>query len=257
MADFRTHITVSTATGVAYGLWGYVQGAPLETNFLAAGLCSVSGMLPDLDSDSGTPAKEFKMFFAAVVPALLIDRFKSWGWPSETIVLMTAGLYLFIRFGLATLFKRITVHRGMWHSIPALAIAGLLAFLMVHRENLALRYFLAFAVMLGFFSHLFLDEIWSINFSATKIGLKSSYGTALKFFSDSLGANLFCYGCLSILIAAVVGDPMVMQKYNYEVPYNTPEVRREVRQYIRDEVRSVRDRFRSGQLPVNDDALQR
>jgi len=59
MAGFKTHITVSTLTGIAYGAWGYHSGAPLETCILAGGLCSVSGMLPDLDSDSGRPGHGF------------------------------------------------------------------------------------------------------------------------------------------------------------------------------------------------------
>src|SRR6266404_1624380 len=41
MAGFKTHITVSTITGVGYGVWGFYCGAPLETCVLAGGLCSV------------------------------------------------------------------------------------------------------------------------------------------------------------------------------------------------------------------------
>ena len=38
---------------------------------------------------------------------------------------MLAATYLLVRFGVSELFKRITVHRGMYHSIPAMLIAGL------------------------------------------------------------------------------------------------------------------------------------
>ena len=54
MPGFKVHITASTMLGAAYGTTaciGYDQ--PLETSLLAAGLCSVSGMLPDLDSGPG------------------------------------------------------------------------------------------------------------------------------------------------------------------------------------------------------------
>ena len=71
MAGFQTHISVSTITGVGYGVWGYNCGAPLETCILAGGLCSVAGMLPDLDSDSGRPVQEISAF-AAVVPMLMV-----------------------------------------------------------------------------------------------------------------------------------------------------------------------------------------
>ena len=53
MADFKTHISASTMLGVGYGVVGYSNGMTWDSCVVAAGLCSVSGMLPDLDSDSG------------------------------------------------------------------------------------------------------------------------------------------------------------------------------------------------------------
>ena len=93
MAGFQTHITVSTVTGIAYGVWGWQCGAPLETCILAGGLCSVSGMLPDLDSDSGRPVQEMSCFAAAVVPMLMLERFENFGWSHEMMVLAAAGIY--------------------------------------------------------------------------------------------------------------------------------------------------------------------
>ena len=85
MAGFQTHITVSTITGIAYGVWGYQCGATVEQCVLAGGLCSVSGMLPDLDSDSGRPVQEMSAFAAAIVPMLMLERFENFGWPRETM----------------------------------------------------------------------------------------------------------------------------------------------------------------------------
>src|SRR5436190_11077197 len=143
MAGFQTHIAVSTVTGIAYGVWGFHAGAPLETCVLAGGLFSVSGMLPDLDSDSGRPVQEMSAFAAAVIPMLMVERFKSFGWPPETMVLVGAAIYAAIRFGVAEIFKRYTVHRGMWHSIPACLTCGILTFLIVGGEDLAIRLFKA------------------------------------------------------------------------------------------------------------------
>src|SRR5262245_50711113 len=83
MAGFQTHIATSTLAGIGYGVWGYQCGAPLETCLLAGGLCSVSGMLPDLDSDSGRPVQEMSALAAAVVPMLMLDRFSTLGWSHE------------------------------------------------------------------------------------------------------------------------------------------------------------------------------
>src|SRR5690242_20553153 len=108
MAGFRTHITVSTACGVAYGWYGAAEmGLPMPTCLLAGGLCSVSGMLPDLDSDSGVPARETKNFAAAVIPMLAFHRLHLHGLSVEEMVLAGAPLYLFIRFGLGSILNRV------------------------------------------------------------------------------------------------------------------------------------------------------
>ena len=73
MAGFKTHITTSTVLGIGYGAGAHLlYGLPLDTCMLAGGLCSVSGMLPDLDSDSGVPIRE-SMAFAAAAPVSSIS----------------------------------------------------------------------------------------------------------------------------------------------------------------------------------------
>ena len=71
MAGFKTHITTSTVLGIAYGTTAAVAyDVPPPACALAAGLCGVSGMLPDLDSGPGVPLRESVSFAAAVVPML-------------------------------------------------------------------------------------------------------------------------------------------------------------------------------------------
>ena len=213
MAEFKTHIATSTLIGIGYGAAGYVCGATLSPCLVAGGLCSVSGMLPDLDSDSGKPVREMMAFMAAVVPALMIPRFQQMGFDPETMVLAAAMIYIAIRFGVAEIFKRYTVHRGMWHSLPAMAVAGLLAFLLVSGDSLEIRLFKSGAVVLGFLIHLVLDEMWSFQVRRGRLKIKKSLGTALKFWSTrSAWANVSTYGKLFILIAAVIGDPYLMQQ---------------------------------------------
>ena len=217
MAGFQTHIAVSTVTGIGYGVWGFHCGAPLPTCVLAGGLCSVSGMLPDLDSDSGRPVQEISCFAAAVVPLLMLERFRDFGWSHETMALVGAGLYAAIRFGVAEIFRRYTVHRGMWHSLPACLACGLLAFIVVADPDLAVRLFKAGAVSLGFLTHLVLDEIWSFQLRSGKLNVKKSFGTALKFFGRDSTANLGMSGLLAVLAFFAVGDPMLMHRYGYQV----------------------------------------
>ncbi|MEX2025963.1 MAG: metal-dependent hydrolase, partial [Pirellulaceae bacterium] len=112
MADYKTHITTSTILGVGYAAAGHFYWHfPVETCVLAGGLCSVSGMLPDLDSDSGRPVQEMTGFAAAVIPMLMLERFQEFGWSREMMTLAAVVIYVVVRFGVAELFKRYTVHR--------------------------------------------------------------------------------------------------------------------------------------------------
>ena len=190
MADFKTHLTTSTVLGIGYGAAAYFGfNAPWPSCLLAGGLCSVSGMLPDIDSDSGVPLRESIGFAAAIVPMLMLDRFRSLGWSSEMTVLAGAGIYLFIRFVVSWLVKHFTVHRGMFHSLPAAGVCFLGAFLICSGSDLNLRLFKAGGVLLGFMSHLVLDEIWSIEFTYGIPSFKKSFGTAIKFWGDSFYTN--------------------------------------------------------------------
>jgi len=211
MADFKTHITTSTVLGIGYGATAYaLYQVPVETAILSAGLCSVSGMLPDIDSDSGVPLRESIAFAAAVVPMMLFDRLHGMGLSHEWMTLVGMGCYLFIRFGFAAILKKYTVHRGMFHSIPAALLFAELAFLLSTDLPTALRYYKAGAVLLGYLSHLLLDELWAFKVVRGRIRLKSSFGTALKFWGQSWWSNASTYLKLGVLTFLVMQDPAVV-----------------------------------------------
>jgi hypothetical protein len=215
MAGFKTHITTSTVLGIGYGAGAYaLYGVPLPTCLLAGGLCSVSGMLPDIDSDSGVPLRESLAFAAAVVPMLMMERFRELGLAPESMVLGGAIVYLLIRFGLGRLLKSYTVHRGMFHSLPACLIFGELAFLICHCEDINLRFYKAGGVMLGFMSHLVLDEIWSIGLKHGIPRFKRSFGTAMKVWGDDLFANFSTYAKLALLTWLVTQDHGWMMRFS-------------------------------------------
>jgi membrane-bound metal-dependent hydrolase YbcI (DUF457 family) len=192
MASYPVHLSVATALGVAYGgaaaVWGQVDWG---VAFLAAGVTALGGVLPDLDSDNSVPVRELFGIAAAAAPFLLYPRMQAAGFPIEQTVVILAAVYLVIRYGVSELFKRYTRHRGMFHSIPAMFIAGLLVFLLYHNPTRWLRFYMAGGVMIGFLSHLVLDEIYSVDFMGAR--LKKSAGTALKFRSKSWAATLSTY----------------------------------------------------------------
>ncbi|MCA9231617.1 MAG: metal-dependent hydrolase [Planctomycetales bacterium] len=216
MAGFKTHITTSSLLGVGYTGVGLHLGMPLDSSLIAGGLCGIGGMLPDIDSDSGIPFRESMGFAAAIVPMLLLDRLQQLGLNYEQLVLATGGLYLFVRFGVARMLARYTVHRGMFHSLPAAAVFTGAAFLLSGTSDLQLRYFKAGGVLLGVMSHLLLDEIYAIDWKRAR--LKKSFGTALKLWGPDWLGNLSTYGKLLIIVLMILGEPAVMQRYGQLSP---------------------------------------
>lgn len=197
MAAFREHITFSTVLGVGYAVGLKAMGYDGSHAMLAGGLCGLAGMLPDLDSDSGKPVRELFGFLATVSALVIFHRLGDGD--LEFRMILAAGMYLFVRFGFSFLFRQLTVHRGMCHSIPAAFIAGLGTYLafygMQHQGALAM----AGGVLLGFFSHLLLDEIYAVQFSGVTVKLNQFAGSALKLKSKSLPATLVCWSLLAIL----------------------------------------------------------
>ncbi len=207
MPGFRAHIIGSSIVGAGYGAAGwYLGGMPPVTAGLGAGLCAASGLLPDLDSGEGVPLRETVGFAAAIVPMLMIQRFQQWGLPLEGMILAAAAIYASVRFGLTWLLENHAKQRGMLHSVPAAAIAGQITFLAFVSAEPLHRYFIAGAVVLGFLSHLVLDEIWAVRQGQFGPKVKKGFGTAVKFAGPEVWPNLIAYGIVLALGAIAAGD---------------------------------------------------
>lgn len=201
MAGFRTHVGFSSILGVAYGYGIYrAMGVCPSSSVLAATLTSVGGMLPDLDSESGRPVREIFGLAAAVCPVLMLPRLEHAHVSHEAIFTILLTCYLLIRYGAPWLLGQLTVHRGMFHSLPAMLIAGAMVYLVYGSPDRQLRMILAIGVMIGFLSHLVLDEMYSVDFNGVRLKLKSSAGSALKLFSNSFWGTTCCYTILGALI---------------------------------------------------------
>ena len=197
MAGFRMHVTTSAVLGCGYAGVGHAAyGVPLDTAIVAGAMCGFSGMLPDLDSDYGVPLRETMAFTAAIVPMLLVGRFQSLELTHDAMVLVAVSLYLFVRFGITNIIRKYTVHRGMFHSIPAGLIFAGLAFIVTGAAPLEIRCYKAGGVLAGFMSHLVLDEIYAVEWKGGHWRFKKSFGTALKFWGDDGWANFSTYAKL-------------------------------------------------------------
>ena len=222
MADFKTHISVSSTLGVAYGVGGYfVFDISIPHCTVAGALCSVAGMLPDLDSNSSIPQREMLSFVSVIVPMLMIRRFEAFELTPEYMVFVAGLMYAIIRFGIGGIFRHFTRHRGMWHSMPAALIAGLATFLVCLSPELGVRVFKGWAVVLGFISHLVLDEIYAVDWKGETIRVKKSFGTALKWIGTNWWWNVSTYGKLAFLVVLVLSDQSLMDYFGAK-PLNVP-----------------------------------
>ncbi len=212
MAMFPTHIKCSTLAGIGGGAVAFVgYGVPLTTSMVGAGLCCIGGILPDIYSGPGIPLREITTFLASVVPTMLISRLLAYHFTQESLILAGGAIYVAIRFGLSHFLRHYTVHRGMFHSFPSMAIFGELTYLLFYGESMFVRLFMVGAVCLGFFIHLLLDEIYRVEWDG-KPRLKKSFGTAMKFVGNGWWPNVTCYAKLALLTYLVMNDPSVISQ---------------------------------------------
>ncbi len=205
------------AAGVWYGHydWGII--------FLAGTITAVGALTPDLDSDSGLPIRELFGLAGAVFPLFLFPRLRHSGLEHGTIAVRhdrRLSVHSLWRF--ACLEKALGPSRHVSQH-PALFIAGLAVFDVYHNDNAAIRLYMAGGMMLGFLSHLFLDELFAVDLRGIP-RLKNSFGTAIKLTSQSWKATVFCYLLLFLLVGFAIRE-------NKTNPYHaavTPITRTEV-----------------------------
>ena len=214
MAAYREHITVSGILGVAYACASvFLFGYSLAQAAIVAVLTWVAGMLPDLDSESGRPIRELSGVVAAFAPLLLLHNAQAIGVHGDRALLFAMIAYAAVKYGGAFLLGKLTVHRGMFHSIPALLIASELTFLAYHSDEFRVRVLMAVGVGIGFLSHLVLDEMYSVQWDGMKVRLAKSSGSAMKFFGPEALPNgmtmglLLCLTYATLVEAEIVRDP--------------------------------------------------
>ncbi|MFH5806689.1 metal-dependent hydrolase [Alienimonas sp. DA493] len=225
---FREHVAVSGTCGAALaaGMWiaTPIDGVQAGVAFT---LVAVGGTLPDLDSDRGKPIQELTALLGAAVPFVLVRRFAEVARSFDAIVGLGILTYLAVRYGGGWLLRKLTVHRGMFHSLPAMMISGLLTYLAYKSPEPGIRLLMATAVMTGFASHLVLDEWCSIDWRGLTPRLKSSAGTAIKWAGDRPAGTVACYALLAVSFYAVLIDGDLIEVNRVGVPQRVADQPRE------------------------------
>ena len=158
---------------------------------------------------------------------------KKLGGNTETVLLLAVISYLVIRFGGAWLLSKLSVHRGMFHSVPAMLIAAEVVFLTYRSDSNTVRLLMAVGIALGFLSHLILDEIYAVQWNGLKLELNQFAGSAVKFFGKSFAANAVTWLMLigltwySFGVAGIVEEPPLptqdeIRQILHEVPVGQP-----------------------------------
>ncbi len=200
MGNYRQHITFASALGVLYSAAAFLMmGVHWFYGTVATLLATLGGLLPDLDSSSGVELKGFTGILGVLAAVAVWDSFGKVDPPPIFEVHLWAMVLAFVlvRHGLRRVLSRLAKHRGISHSLPTCAAWGLATYLYYPSPYHGLRVLMALAVAVGFFSHLLLDEICSVDLKGARVN--KAFGTAIKLWAPSAWTTLAMYGLLSYL----------------------------------------------------------
>ncbi|MGE4128659.1 MAG: metal-dependent hydrolase [Hyphomicrobiaceae bacterium] len=185
MANFTTHIGAGTVQAGVLATLTLAANVVAPENLITVTLAGVLGsVLPDIDlKDSRASKMLFSglgVFASFVVLFAFAERYSI-----VELMVLWLGTLAAVRYGLHTLFHRLSVHRGVWHSILAgvflsAVTAAVLYYVLGRHQGVA--WLGAAFLFLGFVQHLVLDELYSVDVMNKRI--KASFGTALKLYDD-------------------------------------------------------------------------
>ena len=201
MANYKTHLYGGIIVGVVGSVLGYNLALLPLTSLpftLIAGI--FGGIAPDIDHDHGRPIRIIFGWTAVLIPSLIIFRLHILHGDLPTLGIYWILMALFIYYPLCWIFKRCTVHRGIFHSVPAIVIFGCMVYLLCAHDihNPTTQMIIAITGGSGYLIHLLLDELWSVDFNGHSIRSKRSQGTALSFFKSK-------YPAISIIAYTLMG----------------------------------------------------
>jgi len=183
MANFNTHFIVSAgASAVVSGTLLSMEVISPTQAVMAFSIGTFGGLMPDIDSDNSKAIGIGFTVLSLLITILLVFLNTSIYSLAEMLI-MSAIVFSTIRFGVIDIFRKISKHRGMFHSIPVALIWGVATAILMHLFfglNSLISWVYGIMMSLGYIVHLILDEIYSVDLGNRR--MKKSSGTAFKFY---------------------------------------------------------------------------
>jgi len=222
MANFNTHFMVAAgASAVVSGTLLSMEVITPTQSVMAFAIGTFGGLMPDIDSDNSKAIGVGFTVLSLLITILLVFLNAS-TYSLVEMLIMSAIVFFTIRFGVIDIFRKISKHRGMFHSIPVALIWGLATTILMHLFfglNSLVSWVYGFMMSFGYVVHLVLDEIYSVDLGNKR--MKKSSGTAFKFYKlrttiDKI-QNLLIYFVLIFLFliapdTSLVKDALLSQE---------------------------------------------
>ena len=185
-------LTVSGAAATTLLLTDLAGRQEVVLYFLLGGL---GGLLPDIDCGNSVPIQLAFTLVSILFAFLLMFGAARWFPTLAELLLVWIAAFLLLRRILFALLTRLTTHRGIFHSVPAIfcftLLGAALAF-WVWPLTPSEAWLCGLFIGLGYFVHLLLDELYSVNLYGLRT--RRSSGSALKFwYRKSPAASIAMY----------------------------------------------------------------
>jgi len=212
VACFQTHLTVAMGVSGICATSLLVAGlaSPAESSLYFA-LGTVGGVAPDVDSDSSTPLKIAFEVLSFVVASLVMFGLGT-QFSALFLCIVWISAFFAFRHGVFQYFTHSTVHRGVFHTIPAAVLLGFITAAIAYRITgmAPLQAWLTgIFIAIGYLVHLILDEAYSVNLYGMQ--MKKSFGTAFKFFAPRSPIESIAVYVAIFLFVWVVPDTHVLR----------------------------------------------
>ncbi len=198
MANFNTHFAVGAIASatISSTLLSMTILKPTEA-VMAFAIGTFGSLMPDIDSDNSKAIGIGFTIISLLITILFIFA-EVITYSIVELIIMGGAIFYTIRFGLIGAFRKISRHRGMFHSIPVALIWGLLTTLIAYNffyVNNLVSWIYGLVMSFGYIVHLILDEFYSVDLGNRRV--KKSAGTALKLFKlknrSDIIQNIFIY----------------------------------------------------------------